>query len=348
MEFDIVIATRNRLPALELSLPLMLAQDRLPSEFILVDASDDHEALRNGVERLFEKAGVDAGLRIVRTDPGSARQRNLGIRLARSPVVFCPDDDSLWFRGVADRVMRIYERDEGEQIAAVCPAESAEPPPEAGDILKTSGRKGRVRFRAALGEVMNRVEMAFFMDPIYIEGHSRLFGRAAPSWLPEEQASLFGPMTGFQMSFRTEIIRQCGFDERLGRYSLMEDRDASLYALAERLIVRAEGAKVYHFRMPGKRTDDFEWGVINILNRAYIVAKHAPLGSPARRMLRRYSLFRLAVYLLRAGSPEGRLRIKGAWKAIRCLDDLIQIPAEEASRKYLELRSRCLKESVSS
>jgi len=344
MDFDIVIATRNRLDALRISLPLMLAQERLPARFILVDASDDQAGVKRGIERIFTEAGRETRLEIARSAPGSSLQRNAGLRLARSPVVFLPDDDSLWFRGVAQGVMRIYERDRGEQIAAVCPAESSEPPPEAGRILENSSRRNAMRFRSALGEIMNRFERAFFMDPIYLEGHARLRGKAAPAWLAEEHATLFGPMTGFQMTFRTGIIRRCGFDERLGRYSLMEDRDASLHALSDRLIVCANRARVYHNKAPGKRTDDFEWGAINILNRAYVVCKHAPPASSPRLMLNRYSLFRLAVYLLRAGSPEGRRRIRGAWKAIACLDELLGAPVSEVPDKYLSLRARCLAE----
>jgi len=198
--------------------------------------------------------------------------------------VFFPDDDSLWFKGVSDRIMRIYERDRDEQIGAACPSESPVPPSPYGTI---SGAKAHaLGLKKISGNLINRFERKFFMDPIYIEGFFRINEKAAPDWLNEEDASLFGPMTGFQMSFRTEVIQRWGFDETLGRYALMEDRDASLHVLQDRLIVCCNGARVFHYKAPGKRTDDFEWGFINMLNRAYVVCKHTQPGAKARSIRR--------------------------------------------------------------
>jgi hypothetical protein len=50
MEFDIVLPTRNRQMALQLSIPLMLSQSRLPLHFIVVDSSDSHSEVRQLVE----------------------------------------------------------------------------------------------------------------------------------------------------------------------------------------------------------------------------------------------------------------------------------------------------------
>lgn len=338
MEFDIVLATRNRLPQLRNSLPLILAQQRLPERMIVVDASDDHDEAANGIRDIVERSGRDVKLEIHNTAAGSSRQRNCGLECVRAPVVFFPDDDSLWYPGVAENVMRVYERDAGEAIGAVCPTEAFVPPREGGGCDIQNGNRARM----FLSSLMNGFEKTFFMDPIYIEGFSRVYEKPSPAWLVEEHAQPFGPMTGFQMSFRTDAIRACGFDENLGRYSLMEDRDASLHILREKLIVCCEKARVYHSKAPGKRTDDFEWGLINILNRGYVLCKHTPPGSPARRILLRYSLFRFAVYLLRAGTPQGRRRIQGAWKGIRALPLLITTPPEQARETYLQIRGKYL------
>ena len=57
LEFDIALATRNRQQVLGLSIPLMLAQNRLPRRFIVVDSSDDHSAARRVVEDVFSREG---------------------------------------------------------------------------------------------------------------------------------------------------------------------------------------------------------------------------------------------------------------------------------------------------
>lgn len=341
MEFDILVATRNRQSVLQASLPLMISQDLLPSKFIFIDSSDDHSLLRKTVEQIFNKYSPDTNIQIIKSASGISFQRNCGLRYTKAPVVFFPDDDALWFQGMARAVMRIYERDREEVIGAVCPADSPVPPPEAADIANSAhnGSEGILNY---FGKLMNQLENSFFMDPIYIEGFSRNEGRPAPGWLREEEAEVFGPMTGFQMSFRTDVIRKYGFDESLGRYSLFEDRDASLSVLKNHLIVCTKKGRVYHFRAPGKRTNDFEWGIINMLNRAYVVCKHSAPGSEARRNLNKYCLFRFAVYLLRAQSQQGRERIKGAWKAITCIPRLLNAPHSDLAIRFLEIREECL------
>ena len=64
LEFDIVLATRNRQQVLQLSIPPMLAQDRLPRRFIVVDSSDEHSAARRVVEDVFSKAETPVQLLI--------------------------------------------------------------------------------------------------------------------------------------------------------------------------------------------------------------------------------------------------------------------------------------------
>ncbi len=342
MEFDILVATRNRQSVLETSLPLMISQGILPTKFIFIDSSDDHSLLRETVERTFNEFSPPTDIQIIKSAPGLSRQRNCGLRYTRAPIVFFPDDDALWFQGMAGAVMRIYEKDGREAVGAVCPADSPVPPPETAHLINSINNGSEGLFYA-LGKLMNRFEDRFLMDPIYIEGHLRNVGRTAPEWLLEEDAELFGPMTGFQMSFRTDVIRRYGFDENLGRYSLFEDRDASLSVLKRHLIICTKKGRVFHFRVPGKRTDDFEWGMINMLNRAYVVCKHSAPGSEARRSLNRYCLFRFAVYLLRVRSQQGRQRVKGAWRAMACFPLLINAPHEELTSRFIQLREECLK-----
>lgn len=129
LDFDIVLPTRNRQSVLPLSIPLMLAQSREPKRFIVVDASDNHDEVRRIVERLFEQSNSGVDLQILRAEAGSSYQRNVGLREVKSPVVFLPDDDSLWFPGTTDAIMRIYERDVEGAIGCVVPGVSGVHPP---------------------------------------------------------------------------------------------------------------------------------------------------------------------------------------------------------------------------
>ncbi|MBL6911122.1 MAG: glycosyltransferase, partial [Pirellulales bacterium] len=99
LSYSIAIATRNRLDALKLSIPLMLNQSRPPSQLIVVDSSDNHEPVKELVQSLTDKTPLDT---IVYHSPkGLTRQRNKALEYVTHPIVFFPDDDSIWFNNTA-------------------------------------------------------------------------------------------------------------------------------------------------------------------------------------------------------------------------------------------------------
>ena len=74
-----------------------------------------------------------------------------------------------------------------------------------------------------------------------------------PDWLSAENAVLVPWMTGFRMSFRTEVVRAVGFDEALKRYAVFEDVDASFRVLKTHVLVGARNAEIYHHKAPSRR-----------------------------------------------------------------------------------------------
>lgn len=355
MDFDIVIATRNRTASLRLSLPLMLSQRRLPRALIVVDASDDASSPGGGLPRRVGEtervvrdsvaaSGASLRFRVVPSEAGTSLQRNIGLTLVESPVVLFPDDDALWFPGFAESVMRIYERDAEGLIGAVAGTESPEPPPGVLPGARAASDGLSVRIPGVVEKALDLFERTFFPDPFFAQ--ARLLCRAGPGpgWLAGERAHVAPTMTGFRMSFRTDLIRRTGFDEALGRYSLFEDHDACMSVLRSHLIVVAESARVFHHRVPEQRADPFELGVMHILNRAYILSKHAPAGSPSTRpALMRYACYKLVRYLLRSHSPAMRRRLAGAWRATRRASLLCRTgPSGDLPERYLRLREECL------
>lgn len=344
MEFDIVIATRNRQAALQSSLPLMLTQTRLPSRLIIVDSSDDAASTRQVVGAACKQASTKVDVKICRSDPGTALQRNMGLRHVASPVVFFPDDDSLWFPGVTEAVMRVYERDGNGLIGGVRAEESFTPPV---DLAGSNGNRPyemspRDRLQLRIGRLQYRLEKRYFPDPFFVEAESRYETLARPDWLEDEGVFLCGPMFGFSMSFRTTVIQETGFDEMLGRYALFEDLDASLAVLERRVLACARNARVFHFRSPESRVNGREWGVMHILNRTYVLCKHSPPGSDARRLHRRFTYYKLARYLAQPTGRYGRLRLAGAWRATLCAPQLLASSRDELPEQYVRLRQACL------
>ena len=319
MDYDIVIATRNRASILEVSIPLMLSQGRRPRRLIVVDSSDDDQAARKSVESVL--VGDPIEFEFLRSEPGVTRQRNVGLRRVGSPVVMFPDDDSLWLPGVAEAIMRVYERDEQGVIGAVCGAKSMEAPSEAIATARQVHEVSRAdKFRLRIAQRRFQIEHALVPDPFILHGRSRWNVQPPPAWLPQESAVLVEWMTGFRMSFRTEIIRRSGFDEAFRNYGLFEDTEASFQVLKTHLIVGARRAQVFHHRTPGKRADGLMMGARQVLDRAYIVCRHSPPGSPAHRMIPRYSRYKVVQYSLACHEPFGWQRFRGAWRALRSLE----------------------------
>jgi GT2 family glycosyltransferase len=240
--------------------------------------------------------------------------------------------------------MKVYEKDRDGVIGAVCATESTVPPPGA---FNDKGPMYKMELRDRLKALnhlksLDRIVDSFFPDPIFMENYSMIKDKKIPQWLGEEDAVLSGVMTGFRMSFRTDLIKKLKFDEALGKYSQYEDHDASLGIMENYFIIRANRAKVFHHRSPEKRVNGIEWGMQHILNKAYIVCKHNLPNALARRYLKRYSYYKLARYLMQAHTKYGRKRVAGAWRALSRIDILLNTPKEELAHQYIKLRGECL------
>lgn len=99
----------------------MLSQSRPPVQLIIIDSSDEHQATVETVVESVEVHPVD--LTILQSERGLTLQRNLSLPLIDHPVVFFPDDDSIWFPCVSRTILDDYEADLEKQIAAVCGVE---------------------------------------------------------------------------------------------------------------------------------------------------------------------------------------------------------------------------------
>lgn len=341
--FSTVIATRNRQAALALSLPLHLTQSRLPERILVVDSSDDMAGNKALVDRLAATAPIP--VEHLPSAAGSSLQRNIGLARIASDVVFFPDDDSLVHPEALAGMMRIYDCDTNGRIGGVCGMESKIAPegvlPQSEVVYeKRIADRLRTRFGAR-----PFIEDRFFPDPMRTA--ARTLQKALPpaeDWLAQENAEWVEWMTGFRMSFRTEVIRKRGgFNELLGRYSLFEDIDAALGVLGGgHSLVAARDAQIYHHRSPEKRTGGFQLGVINILNRAYVALRSGAADARLKVDIRRYSQFRTAQLLAGTTNKHGRDRVAGARAACRVLPALIASDLKDIDEVYLALRQKCL------
>ncbi len=319
ISFDAVIATRDRPDALALSVPALLGQSRRPSKLIVIDASDNHAAVRRTVERAAK--GWNGEVIVEHSPPGLTRQRNRGLAHVDAPVVFFPDDDSIFLEGASAEIMSVYDRDDCGRIAGVCAAEAASPPDGLLPNACTSVRGNSALRRGTL--LLRRwLERRFYvLKPALLLGRTLNAGSRLPEWLAEMDVVPVEYMTGFRMTFRTDAIRPTGFDEALGAYGLEEDVDASFTAMRAGLVVGARRARVYHHRWPNKRGDPYALGRMEVLNRAHVLLKHAR-GAPGTEPLRDaiwrrhlgFTVLKLLSLLPWLHRSETRMRFAGAYR----------------------------------
>jgi len=341
LTYAAVIATRNRPEALKLSLPLLLSQSRPPAQVIVVDSSDDHGPIREIVDRAAAASGQK--IRFIESSPGTSLQRNLGLAEVMTDVTFFPDDDSLLPSGTMAEIMQIYELDGEGLVGGVCSAEALSVPPELARIVQgVYSVRREVRLMRVILRLRRAIEARLFPDPFLYCAAKHYRTLRKPDWLETQNAVLVDWMTGFRMSFRTEVIRKLGFDEALGRYALFEDTDASFQTLRTHALVGARNAKIYHHKAPERRGAGRELGAVQILNRAYVVAKTGNLDARLTGQIRRYALYKILLYALRIDSAYGRSRLRGAWAAYRGLSRLLGAPPDRLTETYLAVRAECL------
>lgn len=344
MNYDIVIATRNRLSILQISLPLFIKQTREANSIIIVDSSDDHNQVKTVCESIIKRVNPKIRSTIIRSGAGSSHQRNAGLRFSNAGIIFFPDDDSLWYPDYAENIMEIYEMDKFEVIGGIQGSAVKSPPDKAFD---TKTRTHKLRFKdklsVQLSTIKKHINLDLFKDPIFIEGFSKQEHFQIPEWLFQDIAIPSGPMTGFAMSFRADMIKQFRFDENLGTYSLFEDRDASLNVMQNKMILTAMKAKVYHYRAPERRANGREWGMMHILNRTYVICKHSEMKSKSRKALKAYLIYKIFRYLLQATDSYGIQCLIGAMRAFFQVDKLMRSDKDKLPSTFAAAKANCTK-----
>jgi GT2 family glycosyltransferase len=340
MLYDCIIATRNRLSALRMSIPLILKQDVLPRRLIIIDASDDHDSVRAAVDQISERLGYKDTIVAKSDAANSARQRNIGLYFADAPVVMFPDDDSMWYEGFATNVLKIYAADVRRQVGGVAGISVLVPPPQ---LEQPAYKKSAIASaRDALQPYRSHIENRLFPHPFK--------SIAATTWADEIDvvdgidSTRVHHISGFRMSFRTDAIKQVRFDEILGYgagYAYHEDLDVSLrlgrmgYALVE-----CQGAKVCHYSFPGKRGKGYNYGFVAIANCVYVCRKTIGHDTQIYSGLERYLKYKLTLYASRFNSKHGREVFRGALEAWRNRSKLLEADDAHLPEAYRALFDR--------
>ncbi|MBL9149514.1 MAG: glycosyltransferase family 2 protein [Phycisphaerae bacterium] len=336
LSYEIVIATRNRPDALALSVPRLLTQTHPPARIVIVDSSDEHQKVAEVVDPIAARAAIPIDL--IHGPRGASVQRNVGLERVTAPVVIFPDDDSIFAPNAAEEILRVYTLDTAGTIGGVCAAPTvvwpdADVPPGRATIA-ADGRSTRERIRTLLEGPRTKLERLAFPNPFVTLGQSFWPSWTFPEWFSQFDVVPVEWMTGFRMSFRTDAIRRVRFDERLRNYSLFEDADASFAVMQGTMVVGARLARIYHDKAPGERGDPRTMGVIQLLNRSYVVCKNSPPGHPARRQLVRHSRYKVWQYRMGARNDAARARHLGAKATLDAVREFAVAPSANAGTIY--------------
>lgn len=245
--------------------------------------------------------------------------------------------------------MRAYECDKDHSISAVCTAASLTPPAE---FPKEAGYEMSQEMKKQMRTttIKNKFRKTFnSLDPIFYIGRSLMDRSETPIWLKEENCVLVEFMSGYRMSFRSDIIKNFRFNENLGEYAHCEDYDASFSAAAYGAIVGARNGRIYHHKFPGARSSAFKMGVMRILNTSYVVLKHSrsdnqlpPSKKDAIKHVKTFCWVFQFMCIPRLRTSHGREFLRGFRAGVRNLNLLLKSHKHDLDESYQNAMSLAL------
>jgi GT2 family glycosyltransferase len=115
---DLIICTRNRPPELARCLSSVLEQTHLPTCTTIVDSSDDDET-KLVVDDFASQWPPGEAVAYIRSEPGTAHQRAVGVRATREAIVHFVDDDTVLEPGYIEGIVATFDADLAGTIGGV-------------------------------------------------------------------------------------------------------------------------------------------------------------------------------------------------------------------------------------
>lgn len=340
---SVIIATRNRPEALDLSLPLYLRQSPAPHELVIVDASDPSpmEEVKRVVDQFASRTPFP--VQLLTSEPSAAAQRNLGAKECSGEILFFPDDDSLLYPDTMKRLATVYALDTDGALAGVScrssqvsplDANAAEEKDADADSKETYGVEKPSRLR----RFSHHLDSRYLKTPLVVLSEMMMDQKRLPESVAAHGCRLITWQYGFLMSFRADIFRRVPFNQNMKKYSWGEDRDICFGMFEEGAFARAPDAWIYHHRFPGRRGEGYWFGKTLILNHIYILCRHAEPGHPARKPVWRFLTFETCKAFARLFvDADERRRGIGTMSAMRGAIQLLRAQRDELDTLYMKL-----------
>ena len=342
LSWGLVVATYKREKVLPLCLKLAVEQTRKPKEIIVIDASPYWEHTRDTV--MAEIASKNSDIRWVYNaaeKPSLTLQRNQGLKLATTDIVFLLDDDSLMYPTCAEEIMRVYEADTKGEIKGVQTNAVDTPPSDAeiSDSKKQTGGEGESGGKLQSSNAFRWVwKHLFLMDTgmLFIPYDGEFPKYEIPASVRNLNVQTAQLFQGYRMTYRREAILQEPFEPLLRYYAAGEDMDASHRVSRHGPLCVALDANLHHFQSASGRLPRFKVSALSALNQALFLRKYSSDLQRIKQSYYRLMARRIVAEVLKdALSRRWSLpQARGLLVALKHSPKLFALPDEELAEWY--------------
>ncbi len=346
LTWGLVIATKDRLDPLKISVDLALKQTRPPIEVVVADSSATWEEHRDQIGALVAQYPDIRFVYEKGQAPSVTVQRNQAVAQATADIVFMVDDDSFLYPDCAEEIMKVYEADPDGLVAGVQTTHADSRP----DMATAAPQHAE----ADVTEVLAKGGLkAWFVSEVLLLSGDKAFYPYDGSYpnlpLPPDvakmdviQVQLFG---GCRMTFRREMVLKSPFEPLLRYYCPTEDLDGSYRISRLGALVTAQSALMYHFTSASGRLNHRQVRTLRYLNHAVFFRKNIANQTEARSIYRRRMIRRIVAEALKdLISREFKFpRSSGVLHAWRLSGEIFGRSVDELEEYYPALQERLIK-----
>lgn len=270
LSISLIICTYQRSNEIRRLLKALMSQTRIPDEIIVVDGSLDNTTESVTKEFIEIFSGRLVYVHVDKTDRGLTRQRNVGIKLAKSEIIAFLDDDT------------IPEPDYFEQIHA-CFLRHPEAIGVGGTITneiewKKAGSDNKPGWNVFRWEEWERrenwrwrVRKLLGLDSPLPPGWMPPFGHGRPAnYPPDGKDYRVEFVMGGCSNWRRSIFEKILFSSFFIGYGLYEDLDFCIRASRLGSIYQCTRARLRHEHALGGRPNRFKYGKMVVRNGWYV------------------------------------------------------------------------------
>jgi Glycosyltransferases, probably involved in cell wall biogenesis len=340
LTWSLVVCTLNRREILLRCLEAGLKQARQPQQMIIVDASEDWQESKQSIANslgtnLLKLEFIYIGSEI----KALTHQRNVGLKLCQSDVVFFIDDDAFMYPDYAEKVMQIFERDEKGLIGGIMGvlADLEPDQDEASDPAEIQAISQDSLIQKLKNSFSNYLSKFWYQTELLIPYSGKYYNYNMATRFGSDLVADVSLLHGCRMTFRTNIVREVGeFNEILTRGSIAEDSDLSYRVSQKYALTIALQAKICHLQTQVERLSRFKNVQLGILNAVVLFRINNNFQSGMRLAVYRFALTRLLLEFCRdCSKPQrGFVHTRGALVAMKVIPQILSMTPEQLRTWY--------------